>query len=54
MYDGHSGYEAAEYAAAHIHEMLVEEENFESDTLKAFVRSLCEFHSVIRSFKYTN
>ena len=54
VYDGHSGYEAAEYAAAHIHEMLVEEENFESDTLKAFVRSLCEFHSVIRSFKYTN
>ena len=38
VYDGHSGYEAAEYAAKHIHELLVEEENFESDTLKAFVQ----------------
>ena len=38
VYDGHSGYEAAEYAAKHIHELLVKEENFESDTLKAFVQ----------------
>ena len=38
VYDGHSGYEAAEYAAKHIHELLVEEENFKSDTLKAFVQ----------------
>ena len=30
VYDGHSGYEAAEYAAKHIHELLVKEENFES------------------------
>jgi serine/threonine protein phosphatase PrpC len=38
VYDGHSGWEAAEYAASNIHEMIVEDEDFDSDMLKSFVR----------------